>query len=71
MLKRRPDNRMSFKTPLTGYGIMLLAILCFLIMRWALLGIVRGVVGRTGRSDSVRRTPECGRLSHVAAIHSV
>ncbi len=45
MLKRRPDNRMSFKTPLTGYGIMLLAILCFLIMLWALMVIVRVVVG--------------------------
>ena len=45
MLKRRPDNRMSFKTPLTGYRIMLLAILCFLIVLWALVIIVRVVVG--------------------------
>ena len=36
---------MSFKTPLTGSGIMLLAILCFLIMLWALMVIVRVVVG--------------------------
>lgn len=45
MLKRRPDNHMSLKTPLTGYGIMLLAILCFLIMLWTLMIIVRVVVG--------------------------
>ena len=36
---------MSFRTPLTGFGIMLLAILCFLILLWVLMIIVRVVVG--------------------------
>ena len=45
MLKRRLENRMSFRTPLTGFGIMLLAIACFLILLWVLMIIVRVVVG--------------------------
>ncbi len=36
---------MSFRTPFTGFGIMLLAIACFLILLWVLMIIVRVVVG--------------------------
>lgn len=41
MLKRQPDNRMSFRTPATGFGIMMLSIGCFLILLWVLMIAVR------------------------------
>ncbi len=45
MLKRRSENHVSFRAPLVGFGIMLLAIACFLVLLWVLIIVVRVVAG--------------------------
>lgn len=45
MRKRNQDIRQAIETPLLGFGVMLLALLCFMLMLWALIIIVRVVLG--------------------------
>ena len=45
MRKKNQDIRQSIETPLLGFSVMLLALLCFLLMLWALIIVVRVVLG--------------------------
>lgn len=45
MRKRNQDIRQIIETPLLGFGVMLLALLCFMLMLWALIIVVRVVLG--------------------------
>lgn len=45
MRTKRPHIRQSLATPLIGFGVVLLSLLCFLLLLWALIIIVRVVLG--------------------------
>ena len=45
MRKRNQDIRQTIETPLLGFGVMLLALMCFMLMLWALIIVVRVVLG--------------------------
>ena len=45
MRKRPQDIRQMLETPLTGFGIVLLSLVCFLILLWTLIVLVRVVLG--------------------------
>ena len=45
-MRKRPRNiRQTVETPLMGFGIVLLSLVCFLILLWALIILVRVVLG--------------------------
>ncbi|WP_191382908.1 hypothetical protein [Rubneribacter badeniensis] len=45
-MRKRPQNiRQTFETPLMGFGIVLLSLVCFLILLWTLIILVRVVLG--------------------------
>lgn len=45
MRKRNRDIRQVIETPLLGYGVLLLSLLCFLLVLWTLIVLVRIVLG--------------------------
>lgn len=45
MRKTRPHIPLDAKTPLLGYGVVFLSIICFLLLLWALIILVRVVLG--------------------------
>lgn len=45
MRKRNVDIRQAIETPLLGFGVVLLSLLCFLLLLWVLIIIVRIVLG--------------------------
>ncbi|WP_204217344.1 hypothetical protein [Gordonibacter sp. An230] len=45
-MRKRPQNiRQILETPLMGFGIVLLSLVCFLILLWVLIILVRVVLG--------------------------
>lgn len=45
-MRKKPQNiRQALETPLLGYGIVLLSLGCFLLALWALVILVRVVLG--------------------------
>ncbi|WP_172623450.1 hypothetical protein [Arabiibacter massiliensis] len=45
-MRKKPQNiRQSLEAPLMGFGIVLLSLGCFLLALWALIIIVRVVLG--------------------------
>lgn len=45
MRKRNKDIRQAIETPLLGYSVVLLSLSCFLLLLWALIILVRIVLG--------------------------
>lgn len=45
MRKRNVDIRQTIEAPLLGFGVVLLSLVCFLLLLWALIVIVRIVLG--------------------------
>ena len=45
MRKRKQDIRQAIETPTLGFGVVLLALLCLLLLLWALIIVVRVVLG--------------------------
>ena len=45
MRKRNVDIRQAIEAPLLGFGVVLLSLICFLLLLWALIVIVRIVLG--------------------------
>ena len=45
MRKRKQDIRQAIETPALGFGVVMLALLCFMLMLWALIVVVRVVMG--------------------------
>lgn len=45
MQKRTQNIRQTIEAPLLGFGVVMLALACFLIMLWVLIVIVRVVLG--------------------------
>ena len=44
-MRKRPQNiRQTVETPLMGFGIVLLSLVCFLILLWTLIILVRVVL---------------------------
>lgn len=45
MRASRPDIRQKVSTPLGGFGVVLLALACFLLLLWGIIVVVRFVAG--------------------------
>lgn len=45
MRNQKPDIRQQIETPLLGFGVVILALLCFLLLLWVLIVGVRFVMG--------------------------
>ena len=45
MRKRKQDIRQAIETPLLGFGVILLALVCFLLLLAVLIIVTRIVVG--------------------------
>ena len=44
-MRRKADIRATLETPVMGFAIVLLSIVCFLILLWILIAAVRVVMG--------------------------
>ncbi|MBU5405376.1 hypothetical protein KQI08_05495 [Paraeggerthella hongkongensis] len=44
MRKRKQDIRQAIETPALGFGVVMLALLCFLLALWTLIIVVRVVL---------------------------
>lgn len=45
MRTSKPSIRHSITTPLIGFGVVLLSLMCFLLLLWTLIIVVRVVLG--------------------------
>lgn len=45
MVKKRRNIQHSFMIPITGVGVVILSIVCFLLLLWVLTIVVRIVLG--------------------------